>query len=662
MRIHFKYCLLAFLSLYFTQAFSQEKTKIQIEYAGSFDKNDEKFPGASIFSKKGNKRVKFVHEGAELYCDRAVLYKKTNNLRAWGKVVFKQGDTISQNSDYVEYNGDSKLAKSQGNVVLQTPEQTLTVDTLYFDREKDLAYYNSFGTVKDSANVLTSNRGRYYLAQKKYQFVSNVKLTHPDYTVNSSQLDYYTNSGHAYLYGKSVITGEEYQIFCERGFFDTENDRGYFVKNSQINYSNRIINGDSLFFDNKRGFASATNYIKITDTINKGIVKGHYAEVFKAKDSVFITKRAVAINLVENDSVYIHADTLMVTGKPENRIIRGFYGAKFFKKDMSGKSDSIHVNNKKGLTQMLGNPILWSGESQMTGDTIHLINNLETEKLDSLKVLNNAFIVQQDTLTNDAYNQVKGDNLYGKFIDNSLKHIDVVKNTEVIYYMRGDEGDLIGIDKTVCGTKINLLLIDNQIQDITFYTDVDGQVNPEKDLPPNARKLRGFIWKGSERLLTKDDIFDEDDNNIILPRIRGLDERLDMEDDEDNIVNKKNIKKPSKKEKAASIRPLVPNNEVIALKKQDTNANNQNIPYLRKGYYVIVGVFKNLKNAEGEMAKMNAIKSLKNPIKLGYLDENTMYYLFENNYPNLESARQNQRVLILNEGYDFKNAWLLTLK
>ena len=476
------------------------------------------------------------------------------------------------NSEYVEYNGDTKLAKSQEKVFLKTPEQTLATDTLYFDREKDLAYYNSFGTIRDSSNVLTSNRGRYFLAQKKYQFVSDVKLTHPDYVVNSSQLDYYTNSAHAYLYGPSTITGKEYKIYCERGFFDTENDKGYFVKKSRIDYNNRIINGDSLYFDNTRSFASATNNIKITDTINKGVVKGHYAEVFKAKDSVFITKRAVAINVIENDSLYIHADTLMVTGKPDNRIIRGFHNAKLYKSDMSGKSDSIHSNNKTGITKMLRNPVLWSGESQMTGDTIHLLNNLETDKLDSLKILNNAFIVQKDTLTKDGYNQVQGINLYGKFIENSLKHVDVVKNTEVIYYMRDEANELIGIDKTICNTKINLLIENNQIEDITFYTDVDGVLNPEKDLPPSARKLRGFIWRGDEKINTKDDIFDEDDNNITLVKIRGLEEREDVDDiefeDENPVIDNTISDKKSMQKKSE-----VPVNKTIVYKKEDKVGN-----------------------------------------------------------------------------------------
>ncbi|MEZ4971492.1 MAG: LptA/OstA family protein [Flavobacteriaceae bacterium] len=115
------------------------------------------------------------------------------------------------------------------------------------------------------------------------------------------------------------------------------------------------------------------------------MIRAHYAEVYKAKDSVFATKRAVSINLVEQDSLYMHGDTLMITGKPEQRILRAFRNAKFYKTDLSGKCDSIHFDQKTGITELITNPVIWNGENQMTGDSIHLLSNMETEKLDSLR-------------------------------------------------------------------------------------------------------------------------------------------------------------------------------------------------------------------------------------------------------------------------------------
>ncbi|HAT63572.1 MAG TPA: OstA-like protein, partial [Flavobacteriaceae bacterium] len=158
--------------------------------------------------------------------------------------------------------------------------------------------------------VLTSRVGRYYAETKKYQFLSDVKIVNPKYTVYSPQLDFYSESGGAYLYGESKIVSETSTVYCERGYYNTRSNMGHFVKNSRVDYNNRILYGDSIFFNRNTGFASATNNIKVLDTLNKSIIRGHYAEVFREQDSVFITKRAVAVTLQENDSVYVHADTL----------------------------------------------------------------------------------------------------------------------------------------------------------------------------------------------------------------------------------------------------------------------------------------------------------------------------------------------------------------
>jgi hypothetical protein len=127
-------------------------------------------------------------------------------------------------------------------------------------------------------------------------------------------------------------------------------------------------------------------------------------------------------------------------------------------------------------------------------------------------VLNNAFIVSKDTI-GSGYNQVKGQNLYGKFLDSKLREVDIIKNTEVIYYMRNDQQELIGINKSV-SSKINMILDKNTIETITNYNQIDGDIYPEKELPENARKLRGFIWRGEERIKSKEDIFPAEENAL----------------------------------------------------------------------------------------------------------------------------------------------------
>ncbi len=546
---HFYIHILFFLAVYIN-SYAQEKKKIEIVYAGTVKIDEANYPGAKILTRDDSQQVHILHENINLWCDKAIQYSNENFIEAYGNVQMVQGDTINMTSKYIEYSGLTQLAFASGDVVLKDPTSTITSDTLYFDRLKQEAFYRNGGTVvKDTSGTITSKIGRYYMDLKKYKFVQDVVLVNKDATIHSNYFDFYSDTGYAYLFGPSTIVTAESKTYCEKGFYDTKSKVGYAMKNAKIDYDNREIKGDSLYFDNNKSFASATNNIKVTDTLNKSIVKGHYAEVFKEKDSVFITKRAYAITVQEKDSVYVHADTLMVTGKPEKRIIRGFKNVRMYKSDMSGKADSIHMNQETGLTQFINiskqgttdlfsvklKPILWNIDNQMTGDTIHLISDTKAEKLDSLIVFNNAFIISKDSV-GTGYNQINGQKLIGLFDDkNELYNIDIIKNAQSIYYSRNDDDELIGIDKSKSGA-INIKISDKTIDEVNKINQVDGLVYPESKFPDNEKLLKGFDWRDEERPRSIEDLF-KDDPPLVLPIIKGLDDYVPQEDffDEDML-------------------------------------------------------------------------------------------------------------------------------
>ena len=521
---------------------AQEEPKIiEIIQAGGSTQDQFNYPGANILVKKEGTRVHLLHEGALIKSDLSYFYPKQNFFRANGEVVFTQGDTLKMICDQIEYNGNTKLAKAWGKVVLERPDMNLKTDTLHLDRFKSEAFYNSFGTIIDEKRRLTSIRGRYFMNEKKYRFISKVKIDDPEYILKSQQLDYYTESDKAFFYGKTTIVGEEYIIYCEKGTYDTQLQKGNFQKNAVILYDNKEIRGDSLYFEDEKNYAAATNNISIIDTLNKSVINGHYGEVFKAKDSAIITRRAMAINIIDQDSLYIHADTLIATGPSEKRILRGYYDVRIFKTDLRGKSDSLHLDQSTGLIKLLKlpltrkeeqiftasqknsrNPILWFGKSQMSGNKIFLTSDMKTKKLDSLKILGNSWIIEEDSISDKGFNQIKGGLLDGLFKEGELREIYISKNTEVIYYMYSDDdNELIGIDKTTC-SRLKMITADNQIEDITFFVNPDGDLYPDKDLPINDRKLEGFVWREEERPKTILDLFSKDDNQFKPTELRDM--------------------------------------------------------------------------------------------------------------------------------------------
>ncbi len=498
--------------------YAQNEKPTKIRYTSERTlKNEEKYPGALIMFKV-NQQVIFRHEGIKVWCDQAIFYKKDNFFRALGHVKMIQGDSLTLTGDYAEYNGTTEFAFISGTVHLETKTTTLSTDSLFFDRKRQQAFYRSGGVVRDTSSTITSQIGRYYLNQKKYSFFTDVVVTNKNYVIHSDHIDFYTQSGQAFLYGPTTITGDQSKVYCERGFYDTHQDYGYFVKNSTVYYKNRKLEGDSIYFNRATHFASATNNIKITDTINKSTAWGHYAEVYQEQDSVFITKRALVARAQGKDSIYIHSDTLMVTGKPEHRVVKGFYDVRIYKSNLNGRCDSVIMREETGITKMIGNPVLFSAQKQLTGDTIELFSNTQTHKLDSLSVYYHAFLIQKDSIK--GFNQVKGKMMYGLFEDNELSEAHFIKNTETIFYLRNNDGGLIGIDKEV-SSSIKITFKNNEIRTIQYLNKPEGILYKPSNFPQNARKLKGFNWRGEERILSKAGLF-EGEPPLDLPKIKGI--------------------------------------------------------------------------------------------------------------------------------------------
>ena len=516
---------------------SQEQRTIEIIQAGKSIRNSTDYPGANILQRDDNSRVILFHDGAKIESDLSYYYFNENSFKANGKVNFNQGDSLSLTSDFLEYDGKSKKAFAYGNVILLRPDMRLETDTLYLDRIKNIAYYNSRGKIIDNDNILRSNSGTYFMGPKKYIFKSNVTIDNPDYNVDSEELEYYTESNYTYFNDKTLITGIDYSILCKNGFYDTYNQRGFFKENAVINYDGKIINGDSIYFENEKSYASASFNVKINDTINDSIITGHYGEIFKEKDSAIITKNALAVNIIKNDSLYIHSDTITITGPDEKKILKGYYDVRILKSDVRGISDSIHFNQETGLIKLLKqpkssrylksltdeqknkiNPIIWFGENQITGDKIFLKSNMQTEELDSLIIRGNVFMSQKDSLVNDRFNQIKGEKLDGLFTDGKLDNVFIVKNSTLLYYMYSDEGEFIGLNNTLASS-ILIRFTENEISEVSFYRNPDGNVISENKIIINEMKLPGFIWRENEKPESIDDLFSEADKKINIVEI-----------------------------------------------------------------------------------------------------------------------------------------------
>ena len=133
---------------------------------------------------------------------------------------------------------------------------------------------------------------------------------------------------------------------------------------------------------------------------------------------------------------------------------------------------------------------------------------MDTNELDSIKITNNVFILEKDSISKSNFNQIKGLKLDGKFLDNKLKNAVINQNAELIYYMYNDKNNLIGIDKAI-SSSIQIQFNNKSIDEIVFITDPEGILYPENFLDPNETILNGFIDRSDEKISNKSDLIEK---------------------------------------------------------------------------------------------------------------------------------------------------------
>lgn len=447
----------------------------------------------------------FEHDGAFLYCDSAHLNSASNSMKAFGRVHIKASDTLNLYGDSLYYNGDTKLAQVFDNVKLIDNRTILTTQKLDFDRNTGIAFYLTGGHIVNEQNTLDSKRGYYHTNTKDFFFKEKVVLTNPDYVMNCDTLQYNTQSKISWFRGPTTIKGEETDIYAENGWYNTVTDISEFNENARVKNGDQVLTGDSLYYERKNGFGQAFRNIQVIDTVQNIIVTGQYALYDKLQGYTLITIRPEALFIEDNDTLFMHADSLWATfdSAQKTKEVFAYYHTKFYRTDIQGMADSLIYSFADSTMRMLGDPVLWTEENQMTADSIRIITG--NEQIKTLYLLNNAFIISSDTL-GTGFNQIKGRNMAGHFRENELYQINVTGNSETIYYVREEDGTLTGINKANA-SNMTIRLEDRKINNIIYIQKPTAVLHPEGELKPEELLLKNFRWLRDRRPMKREDIF-----------------------------------------------------------------------------------------------------------------------------------------------------------
>lgn len=488
-------------SLVFAQAEPKEK-KVKIEILNA----DSAINKASLNRTDMFWNVAFKHDDAVLYCDSAYFYNSTNSLDAFGNVHLKFNDTLNLYSRFLNYSGNTRIAKATRDVILKDTEKTLYTDILYYYRDSDYGHYMEWGRIEDDENTLSSVNGYYYTQRKEVHFQDSVRVCNEENTLLSDTLVYHTETKVAEIFGPTHIYGKNNRyIYCEEGWYNTVTDDSdirkniYAIDESQTTYCQRAT------YDSPTGIGRFYTDIAIIDTAQNIVVEGQYGEYHRRDYFGFVVDSAMAVMIDDSkDSLFLHSDTLFFRTDTTNSVTHlfSYYKTKFFKSDIQGACDSLAFIVVDSLMKMYRDPILWEEKSQMTSDSVYFF--MRGNNIDSIQFYNNAFILSKDTL--ETYNQVKGRLVTAYFRENEVYKILSDGNAESVYYIREDNGDLIGIDKAVAA-RLYILIEDNSFKSVTYIDGNNAATYPEGEFPKEEERLKGFKLQTDRKPLKKEDIF-----------------------------------------------------------------------------------------------------------------------------------------------------------
>ncbi|MDL2215138.1 hypothetical protein LJC00_03015 [Dysgonomonas sp. OttesenSCG-928-M03] len=452
--------------------------------------------------------VILYHDGAYMYCDSAYLYREANRFEAFGTVRVEQGDTLFLYGKYLEYDGNSQMFKVRREVRLVNTNDNVTLftDSLDYHRLRNIGYYFDGGVLMDTLNELTSSWGQYEPSKRMAQFRDKVKLDNPKFTMDTDTLWYSTESKVATFYGFTTIVSDSANIYSTRGWYNTVTEESLLLDQSRIvnKEGYRSLIGDSIFYNKQERYGEVFGNMFLEDTIKKMILKGDYGFYNDSTDYAMATKRAMAIEYSQGDSLFIHADTLKLITDSLSKIIKGYYGVRFFRTDVQGVCDSLQFNSADSILHLYRNPVLWNENQQILGDTITVYFNDSTVEMAHVRP--NAFAIQDKDSVH--FNQLKGKDLKAYFEEKEVRHIYIEGNAESIFYPEEKDKSMIGMNQTE-SSYLSMNFRNKKVERIKLWPKATGKMTPIPDLRPDQMRLRNFEWHDYLRPISRDDIFRE---------------------------------------------------------------------------------------------------------------------------------------------------------
>jgi hypothetical protein len=186
------------------------------------------------------------------------------------------------------------------------------------------------------------------------------------------------------------------------------------------------------------------------------------------------------------------------------RYILAFHHVRIFSDSLQSVCDSLFFSAKDSVFRLYYDPVIWSGRSQITGDTIFLYT--KNKKPQRLYVFERGMIINKTT--QGFYNQISGKTINGYFVNGAIDYMRVRgSQSESIYYAQDEDSAYIGMNRAT-GDVIDLYFKNDELKKVLFVNDIKGKMYPMKKIPEDQKFLKNFIWLDEKRPKNKLELFE----------------------------------------------------------------------------------------------------------------------------------------------------------
>lgn len=478
----------------------------------------------------GNVKLK---QGTSLFeCDSCVINKRLNLFEAFGNVHINDADTAHVWADHLRYLTDKRIAYLNNNVKLTDGKGVLTTPTLEYDVNTKVGIYRNGGRVVNEKTVLTSEEGFYYADLKDVYFKKNVKLKDPAYELESDSLLYNSETKTVRFIAETFIKDSSNRTIRTReGFYNQVSGKAEFGQRPVVTDGSIQATGEKMFSNDSTGITEIYGRAILLDTAEKRTVLADEIFFNKKTEAFLATRKPLMILEQEQDSLLITADTLfsarlsdlyslkdttavkdtlrgvhvMDTKKKDStdRYFEAFRNVRIFSDSLQAVCDSLFYSLKDSVFRLYDNPVVWSNENQVSGDTIYLFT--KNKKADHMEVFKNSFLASE--IKPEIYNQIKSNRMDAYFIDGNIDSVRARGGAECIYYLQNEDSAFSGINQTNADL-LDIYFQNKELHRVVFRVGVNGTIWPMHEKTPAEMRLPGFQWRITQRPKTKIEMFE----------------------------------------------------------------------------------------------------------------------------------------------------------